>query len=129
MANDSNLNPARSKSEARERGRKGGIASGKARREKALLREAADLILGKKLPPGEHDELLETLGIPKSARTHALLATLGMVVEAQKGNPQAFAQLMKLRGEGAERIEHSGEMNNPFAGLTTEELRRLVNDD
>ena len=34
MANEQNLKPVRSEKEAREKGRKGGIASGKARREK-----------------------------------------------------------------------------------------------
>ena len=107
MAGEDNLKPVRSVDEAREKGAKGGRASGKSRREKALLREAADLILSRKLPPGEHDALLEALGIPKSARTHALLATLGMVTEAESGNPAAFKRLMELRGEGLERQEVS----------------------
>ena len=41
MANEQNLKPARSTDEARERGRKGGVASGKARREKKTAREYA----------------------------------------------------------------------------------------
>lgn len=28
-----------------------------------------------------------------------------------------------------QQIEHSGNVNNPFAGLSTEELRNLINDD
>ena len=39
MANEQNLKPVRSKAEARERGKQGGIASGKARREKKLIKE------------------------------------------------------------------------------------------
>ena len=39
MANEQNLKPVRSKSEARERGRKGGKKSGEVRRERAILRE------------------------------------------------------------------------------------------
>lgn len=27
-----------------------------------------------------------------------------------------------------DRVEHSGEINNPFAGLSTEELRKLIRD-
>ena len=45
MANEQNLKPARSTEEARERGRKGGIASGKARREKKTAREYAIAVL------------------------------------------------------------------------------------
>lgn len=41
MANEKNLKPIRSEAEAREKGKKGGIASGKARREKKTAREYA----------------------------------------------------------------------------------------
>ena len=52
MANNENLKPVRTKSEARERGRKGGIASGESRREKATLRECLDLLLTRKMGDG-----------------------------------------------------------------------------
>lgn len=61
MANEQNLKKNLSPKEAREQGRKGGIASGKARREKKKLRELAQMILqeeitdanGRKLTQGE----------------------------------------------------------------------------
>lgn len=43
--NDENLVPVKSTSEAREKGRKGGIASGKARREKKTFRELIEKYL------------------------------------------------------------------------------------
>jgi len=39
MANEQNLRPVRSTEEARERGRKGGIASGEARRKRRTLKD------------------------------------------------------------------------------------------
>lgn len=39
MANTDNLRPVRTKEEARERGRNGGIASGKARKERKLIKD------------------------------------------------------------------------------------------
>ena len=39
MANEENLKPVRSKSEARERGKLGGVKSGESRREKKLFKE------------------------------------------------------------------------------------------
>ena len=39
MANEKNLKPVRTKTEARERGRNGGIASGKARKENKLIKD------------------------------------------------------------------------------------------
>lgn len=43
--NENNLKPIRTKSEAREKGRNGGIASGEARREKKSLREAMQILM------------------------------------------------------------------------------------
>lgn len=40
-----NLKPVRTKEEARERGKKGGVASGEARREKKLLKDTLLLLL------------------------------------------------------------------------------------
>ncbi len=45
MANESNLKPVKTKKEARERGRAGGIASGKARKERKTLKEELLLLL------------------------------------------------------------------------------------
>lgn len=45
MANEKNLNPIRTKSEAREKGRKGGQKSGEARRAKKSLREAMQVLM------------------------------------------------------------------------------------
>lgn len=42
---DDNLKPARTKSEARERGKNGGKASGVARRKKKALKEEFELLL------------------------------------------------------------------------------------
>ena len=46
--NPENMNPCRSKEEAIERGRKGGINSGKARRNKAKLRDCLEILMEKK---------------------------------------------------------------------------------
>lgn len=45
MANEQNLKPVQSKAEARSRGKKGGIASGKARREKRAFKETLETLL------------------------------------------------------------------------------------
>lgn len=56
---DDNLKPARTKSEARERGKNGGIASGKSRREKKALRETMEEMLKVAF---KDEKLLETYG-------------------------------------------------------------------
>lgn len=45
MANNDNLKPVRTKKEARERGKNGGIASGKARKARKTLKEELLMIL------------------------------------------------------------------------------------
>ena len=59
MANEENLIPAnkRSLSEARENGRKGGIASGKARREKKLWKDE----IMKRLGENDWNEIIDNL--------------------------------------------------------------------
>ena len=73
MANEQNLKPIRSVSEAREKGRKGGRASGEARRKRANLREAANLLLTTKIDHPEWTETLERMGL-ESTIEYALVA-------------------------------------------------------
>lgn len=56
MANEENLKPPTT-SEARERGEKGGIKSGKARKEKKAMKETAEMILGLTLKDGTVTDL------------------------------------------------------------------------
>ena len=53
MANEGNLKPFRTESEARERGRAGGIASAESRRRKRDMRELFNDILSMPIAPGE----------------------------------------------------------------------------
>lgn len=48
MANEQNLIPIQTESQAREKGRAGGIASGKARRERKTIAEALRLVLAER---------------------------------------------------------------------------------
>lgn len=49
--------------------------------------------------------------------------------------PDTTAQIFWLKNRKPQQwrdkkdIEHSGEINNPYAGLTTEELKKLIQDD
>jgi general stress protein YciG len=84
--NESNLKPFNEMSpeKVREIGRKGGIASGEARREKKLFREAIEKKLGKSL-----DSIVDS-----------------MIEQAIKGNVQATAFLRDTIGEKpTEKVE------------------------
>lgn len=100
MANEQNLNPVRSKSEARERGRKGGIASGKARREKRTMQEIAKALLSMPM----EDKELETVeylqgykGKNISAGEAALLVQMQKAIKEADG--RAFALVRDTAGE------------------------------
>lgn len=100
MANEQNLNPVRSKSEAKERGRKGGIASGKARREKRTLQEIAKTLLSMPMEDKEL-EAVEYLkgykGKSISAGEAALLVQMQKAIQEADG--RAFALVRDTAGE------------------------------
>ena len=52
MANEQNLKPVKTKKEARARGKNGGIASGKVRREKKKFKETLELLLSMAMKNG-----------------------------------------------------------------------------
>lgn len=56
MANEENLKPPTT-SEARKRGKKGGVKSGKARKERKAMKETAEMILGLTLYDGTVTDL------------------------------------------------------------------------
>ena len=74
----------RSKKEARELGRKGGIASGEARREKATMKATLEMLLDEKY---------------KDGKTYRELATLGLIKGAIKGNPANYKAMLEVLGE------------------------------
>lgn len=63
------LKPVRSKEEARELGRKGGLASVKARRKKRSMQEAAKIFL-EMAADGSLKSNLEALGVAKQDQTY-----------------------------------------------------------
>ena len=86
MANEQNLIPAnrRSKSEARANSRKGGIASGKARREKAEFKKLIEIALEQEY---------------KDGMTNAEALVLSMLTKALEGDTKAFEILRDTAGQ------------------------------
>ena len=86
MSNMENLIPMskRSKTEARELGRKGGLASGKVRKEKRLLKDELEIIM-------------ETVN--KDGVTYQELISTALVKEALKGNTKAYEIIRDTLGQ------------------------------
>lgn len=132
MTNEANLDPVQSKDEARKRGRAGGIASGKARREKKLMRETLDMLLSMPIKNGKSADVdsIRSFAALKGKNINVQEAILiAQVQKAMKGDTRAAEYVRDTIGQKpVENMSVSGEVNNPMAGLTTEDLKKLIND-
>ena len=90
--NEQNLVPMseRSQSEARELGRKGGIASGEARRERAKFRELLEQAL-----TAEYIDVLDG----RTGLSHAEKIVLSVIEKAERGDVRAFQAIVAQVGE------------------------------
>lgn len=95
MANEQNLRPSEYRL-TQEEAKRGGIASGKARGEKKMLRDALNMLLSMKV---KNDAVLDALGIPKNAQTHAVKMSVAQLQEAEDGNTAAFNSIRDTIGE------------------------------
>ncbi|MCU0081866.1 stress-induced protein [Streptococcus danieliae] len=95
MANEQNLipNSKRTPSERRENAKKAGLASGKARRKKADLRKAFEVILQADVANPKVKQQLEDMGFES---TNEMALAMVMLQKAMKGNVRAFEQIAKL---------------------------------
>lgn len=89
VANEQNLIPFTSdqdREEAKKNGKKGGVASGLARREKATMKKVLM-------------EMLEEIGDKENNLTYKQLATLGLIKGAVQGNAQNYKTILETTGE------------------------------
>lgn len=116
MPNERNLIPMdqRSQSEARELGRKGGIASGASRRRRKSLKEAADLYLS--LPPSDRRSWnrLARKGLAPEEIDNQMAVVVGLTERAANGDARAAKVLFDLLGE---RPEQDGGQDGALADL------------
>lgn len=130
MANESNLIPGnkRSQSEARENGKKGGIASGKARRKKADLRRAFETILQADVASDGVRRHLEALGFEA---TNEMALAMVMMQKAMKGDVRAFEQISRLTSIGTKDALDRKEQKERIKSLQlqNEVKRKAANDD
>ena len=98
MANNENLIPfsKRSKSEAREYGKKGGKASGAARRKKADFRKTLNALLTAEIDSEEWTPFLESLGLDSTVEAAVNAA---MIREALSGNVKAYIAIRDTLGQ------------------------------
>ena len=107
MPNEKNLIPMdqRSKSEARELGRNGGIASGVSRRRKRSLKEAADLYLSLPVSDRKMWNKISNRGVDPEDIDNQMAMIIGLTMAATAGNAKAAKVIVDLLGEDAHSEE------------------------
>lgn len=114
MANNENLKPVRTKEEARERGRNGGKASGKKRRELKTMKLMLDYLLSKKI---------ENKQGKKVTTLEAIM--LAQIKQALSGNTKAVTFIRDTLGERpAEQITNTN-INIEDEKVVNEVLNKL----
>ena len=109
MANEQNLKPVKSKKEARERGRKGGLASGEARRKRKTLKEELLLML-------EDEEVQKSVAV-------------ALIQEAQNGNVKAFGMLRDTIGERPIDKVQATQTVVDMSAFSTEEIKAMLDEE
>lgn len=121
--NEENLKPVRSESEARKLGRKGGIASGKARRDKRTWKQIADDLASRVIVDKDGNLALSPItGKPMSIREGI---NTKLLQQALQGNLKAIGMLFDISGEKTVNNQLTGKDGKDlFATMTEEEMQQ-----
>lgn len=123
----------RTKEEQKRIARQGGIASGKSRREKKAMKDTLATLLAMPLKDGmsqDIDQIQSIASLNGKNITVQEAIMLAQIKKAVKGDTRAAEFVRDSSGNKLkEGVEISGGLNNPLAGLTTEELKKLIVDD
>ena len=119
MANEQNLipNSQRTPEELREITRKGGIASGKARRQRKTLAQIGDMIGGLDIKSEKDREIMRKAGIDNEDMINDVGMLFRLNMKAQNGDTKAIELLSKLRGQFKEQVSAELEYK-PIVDLT-----------
>lgn len=98
----------RSVDEARELGRRGGKASGEARRKKADFRKTLNALLTAEIDNPEWSPFLEALGLDSTLESAVNAA---MIKEALSGNVKAYEAIAKYSGQSEKTDTDQEEQN------------------
>ena len=101
MANEKNLipNSERTPSERKELAAKMGVASGKSRRRKILLKAMLPSLLERGAFSEADLALLESFGMDPEEVNQAGLVLMGLLNTAKSGNVAAIRQILEMNGE------------------------------
>lgn len=117
-----------------ETARKGGIASGEARRRKKAMRDTAEMLLDMQVPKAakELKQKLAIMGISEEDFTYQTAVMVGVINQAMKGNTKAAAFLRDTVGENPAHELRKKELDQKIAEFEyhrqQEEAQRKENE-
>ena len=120
--NENNLIPQseRTKEEQREIARKGGIASGEARKRKKSLKEAMDLLLSLPVKDNKVRKQIADLGIDPDLVDNQMAMVIAQWRQAVKGNTKAYQNIEATVGEKPKEniaVEDTREKSRKLDGI------------
>ena len=118
----------RSKSEVREMGKKGGEASGAARRAKKTMREYYEFVLSLEVHDRRKFNRLARMGIPVEGIDNKMLMAVGIMEAAQAGDVSAEKEILKIIGEDIVSMEPP-ETEEETQGIITEAIKKAIEDE
>ena len=115
MANEQNLKPIRTESEAREKGRNGGIASGVARREKKTIQKILNDFLSTAAKDNPQvSKLAAKMGLKSDDSIKDLFTIVCTLNTLKDGNLSDLERLSKLLGEQTEIADTEAQKQAAF---------------
>lgn len=129
MANEENLIPVtkRTKSEAREISKKGGQASGAARRKKKSMKQVANYLLSLPVVEEIQEEMIQS-GIASDDADNQTALVFSMMQRAIKGNVTAAQFIANITGSTAMTEAEREKIKLEKKRLKLEEAKLLHND-
>lgn len=94
--NPQNLNPVKTKEEARIRGHNGGIASGESKRRKKAMRELAENLLNTTIKDEAYLERMKDMGFKTKGLKMSEGMIIGQILKAMEGDPRCFKEILEL---------------------------------
>jgi Holliday junction resolvasome RuvABC ATP-dependent DNA helicase subunit len=122
----------RTKEEQRKIAIKGGIASGKARRRKKLIKEQLELLLSLPLKDENAKRKLKQMGIDADNLDNQMAMVISIWNKALKGDVQAFNTIRDSVGEKPKEVienhNYTKEELEKYKMLSIEELKKLAGE-
>lgn len=128
MANENNLNPFLTVSEAREKGRKGGQKSGEVRKQKKKMKDVMNIMLSLDIPDENAKVVLKNLGIQNDDMNLQTAVVYSQVKNAIKGDIRSAEFCRDTSGEFIGAEEEKDKIQNYVVSIPAKNMPKSFID-